>query len=136
MKFRQLSFDINKHLRDIKNYVEYQDNRIKQLEKTNKQLHDNAYKDKELQRMQKRLDDMQADYYRGFPITEAEEKAIQKWHKEHDAKVHGLKTDNDRIRAAGCCGGSLTYLLIPTSIGTIGEVKCHCGEKFCFRELN
>ena len=40
-----------------------------------------------------------------------------------------------RLRAGGCCGGRYTYQFVPTSIGTVGEVICSCGEKFTFQDL-
>ena len=129
------SQELEKCFDKIRNTIEGKDFRIRYLEKKNQELSDEAYKDNELKKMQQHLERMQTDYQRGFQITEAEEKAIKKWHKEHDRIAHGLMTDNDRRKAAGCCGGSLTYIFVPTSIGVIGEVQCHCGAKFCFSDL-
>lgn len=36
----------------------------------------------------------------------------------------------------GAIGGSYSYTFTPTSLGTVGEIKCTCGDKFCFRELD
>lgn len=129
------SQELEKCFDKIRDTIESQDTRIKYLEKKNEELLDTAYKDNKLKEMQDKLNRMQEDYRRGFPITVAEEKAIEKWHKEHDAKVHGLKTDQDRMRAQGCCGGALTYCFIPTSLGVLGYVQCHCGEEFTFSDL-
>lgn len=60
---------------------------------------------------------------------------IREWELKHDAEKHGLKTMEQRLRAGGCCGGRYTYQFVPTSIGTIGEVICSCGEKFTFQDL-
>ena len=127
--------DLDRYFKSIKNTVETKDKRIEYLEKENKKLKDEAYKDNELKAMQKQLERMKADYRRGFPMTEAEEKAIEKWHKEHNAKVHKLKTEEDRIRASGCCGGGLTYCYIPCALGVLGYVKCHCGAEFTFSDI-
>nr|DAG04561.1 MAG TPA: hypothetical protein [Siphoviridae sp. ctDXu9] len=40
-----------------------------------------------------------------------------------------------RAMGHGCIGGSLTWCFTPTSIGTIGEVICSCGEKFTFQNF-
>ena len=75
------------------------------------------------------------DLYRGFPISEKEQEKIREWELKHDAEKHGLKTMEQRLRAGGCCGGRYTYQFVPTSIGTVGEVICSCGEKFTFQDL-
>lgn len=68
-------------------------------------------------------------------ISKEEEEKIKEWQLKHDAEKHGLKTMEQRLRAGGCCGGRYTYQFVPTSIGTIGEVICSCGEKFTFQDL-
>ena len=128
--------NLEKCFESIRETVDGKDARIKYLEKQNKELLDEAYKDNKLKEMQDELNRMRADYRRGFPITEDEENAIKKWCDEHDRKKHGLKTDKDKMKAGGCIGGRYSYELTPTSIGIIGEVKCSCGKKFCFRELD
>ena len=75
------------------------------------------------------------DLYRGFPISEKEQEKIREWELKHDAEKHGLKTSKQRAMGHGCIGGSLTWCFTPTSIGTIGEVICSCGEKFTFQDL-
>ena len=127
--------NLEKCFESIRETVEGKDTRIKYLEKQNKELLDEAYKDNKLKEMQDELERMRADYRRGFPITEAEEKAIEKWCNKHDEKVHKLKTNKDKMKAGGCIGGSFTYCFICTSIGTLGYVKCHCGKEFTFRDL-
>lgn len=109
--------------------------RIQYLEKENKKLKDEHYKNSEMQRMKAELKEAKEDLYRGFPISEKEDKRIKEWQDKHDAEVHGLKTLKERVHAGGCCGGRYTYQFVPTSIGTIGEVICSCGEKFTFQVL-
>lgn len=109
--------------------------RIKKLEEENKRLKDEAYKDRELQAMKQRLRSMEDSYYRGFPISASEKKAIEEWAEKHDAEVHNLTTSGARIKAGGVCGGRYTYHFLPTSIGTSGVIRCHCGAEFEFREL-
>ena len=109
--------------------------RIKYLEEENRKLKEEYSKDEEIQKMQERLDKMQKDYWRGFPITEAEEKTIEEWKKKHDEEVHGWTTDRMRMKAEGCSGGRYSYKFVPTSISTIGYIQCHCGEKFTFQDM-
>lgn len=83
--------------------------------------------------MEAELKKAKEDLYRGFPISEKEQEKIREWELKHDAEKHGLKTMEQRAMGHGCIGGSLTWCFTPTSIGTIGEVICSCGEKFTFR---
>lgn len=109
--------------------------RIQYLEKVNKELKDEAFKDKTLQEMEKAYEEAKADNYRGFPITESERAAIDEWKKEHESEVHGLKDVKSRIKAGGTIGGRYKYEFVPTSIGTSGRIVCSCGESFEFSEL-
>lgn len=64
-----------------------------------------------------------------FLISEKEQENIQNWHLQHSQNRH---TDS---RFPGPIGGSLSYIFIPTSIGTIGKVRCSCGAEFVFRDI-
>lgn len=108
---------------------------ISNLRERIKELEDESFKDKKLQEMKVRLEEMESDYYRGFPITEEEKNAISEWKKRHDEEVHGLKTNQDRMRAQGACGGKYKYVFIPTSIGVFGKVVCSCGAEFEFQRF-
>ena len=124
-------------LKEIKERFDSKEAEIKYLEEENKKLKDEAYKDNELQEMKERLDKMQNDMWRGFPITEEEMAAIRAWMKKHEEEAHGLITDKQKLASQGVCGGKYTYHFIPTSIGTIGYVECGaCGEKFTFQEMS
>lgn len=92
-------------------------------------------KDAELEKLRKELKECRKETSRGFSISEEEQKDIDNWKRKHEAEKHGLKTDEDRLKAAGTIGGRYTYHFHPTSIGDIGIIECSCGEKFCFREL-
>lgn len=109
--------------------------RIKYLEEENKKLKENNYKDNELSKMKSQLYEMQKDYWHGFPISEDEEKSIEKWKKKHDEEVHGLTNNHLRMKADGCCGGRYSYRFIPTSFGTSGIIRCSCGAEFEFQEI-
>lgn len=128
-------YDLDDCLKAIKQRNDDNEDRITFLMEENKKLKDEHYKDDELQKMKSRLEGMQEEYYRGFPISAKEEEAIEAWKEEHEERKHGLNTFEKRMRAMGCCGGGYTYLFTPTTIGIIGTVKCHCGEEFNFQKL-
>lgn len=68
--------------------------------------------------------------YRGFAISENDEKNITKWKTQHDVKRHGLDTLEKRMQAGGAIGGRYHYEFLPTSIGTIGTCVCgRCAQK-------
>ena len=110
-------------------------NYIRRLEKENNELKNHAYKDKELAEMRDKLNKMKSEYYRGFPISEDEEHKINEWIEKHEREVHRIKTYEDKLTSHGCCGGGYTYEFVPTSIGTVGTVRCNCGAEFTFQEI-
>lgn len=85
---------------------------------------DEKFKDEELIRMKKELEEAKMRILRGFDITEEEHKAIYEWMEQF------------RGRNYGAIGGGFTYEFTPTGIGTIGTVKNINGESFTFRELD
>lgn len=89
----------------------------------------------ELEKLREELKECRKEASRGFSISEEEQKDIDNWKRKHEAEKHGLKTNEDRMKASGTIGGRYTYHFHPTSIGDIGIIECSCGEKFCFREL-
>lgn len=97
---------------------------IKDCQKEKEELLDKHYKDNKIQEMQKKYNEMRCDLNRGFPISEEESKAIRQWMDNHEKK---------HVGGHGCCGGKYTYIFIPTSLGTIGTIKCFCGESFDFQ---
>lgn len=99
------------------------------LQEENKRLKDEAYKDEELKKMKESLDKMKKDYWRGFPITEEEQRKIDNWKEEHNKK-HPTKND-----FGGCSGGRYSYHFIPSGLGTSGVIRCSCGAEFEFQEI-
>lgn len=128
-------YELEKCLRAIRVRNSDNEKHIKYLEEENKKLKENNYKDEELSKMKQQLDEMQKDYWRGFPISEDEEKAIEEWKKKHDEEVHGLTTNKLRMKAEGVSGGRFHYLFLPTSIGISGKIVCSCGAKFEFQKI-
>ncbi len=129
--------DFYQSIDSIKWQYETDQNKIKILTEQNKKLCDEQYKDEELQKLTKKLEECKNKMRRGFSISENEEKSINEWKKKHESEKHGIKTDRDRMNASirEPVGRLYTYHFLPISIGIIGVVSCSCGDKFCFRDL-
>lgn len=96
---------------------ERDERRIKLLEKTNKELSDKQFKDKELQRLQDEVEYWRHIASQGFMIDDEELKLIRAWEGDHEHK-------------------SFYYKFVPTAIGDSGSVVCSvCGEEFEFKEV-
>lgn len=128
-------YEFDKCITALKQRHEDQEKRIEYLEKENKELKDNNYKDSQLQKMKDRLNRMVKEYNRGFSISDDEQKAIDEWKAKHEAEVHGAVTFDQRLKLSGVCGGNYMYKFVPTSIGTSGIIECSCGAKFEFQKI-
>lgn len=93
-------------------------------------LNDQYANDKEITRLEKIIDKQESEFQYGFVITKEENNAIVEWKRKHNLEKHGSETVY-----YGAIGGGMTYIFVPTSIGTMGTVRCSCGEEFCFRDL-
>ncbi len=109
-------------------------NRIENLSRENKELKDEAYKDKELSQMKERLSKLEDECRRGFTISKEEDEALLEWQNSHIRKKHWDNIHN-RPLSFGAVGGNFSYEFTPTGIGVIGTVKCTCGECFTFQDL-
>ena len=109
--------DLLKRLRQLELSVE-------NLKKENAELKSEHYKDEQLSNMKDKLNKMEKEYYRGFPISKEEATEINKFKDKYRNKYHGA------------IGGAFTYKFTPTSIGIAGEVIAPNGESFTFKELS
>lgn len=129
-------FPVEECIKSILSRIESYEDTIERLREENKKLKDEVWKDEELQNMKERLDEMKANYRRGFNITEKEYADIREWKEKHEKEVHGLETPLQRMNAHGASGGGYSYTFYPTAIGCSGIVKCDaCGEEFEFSHI-
>lgn len=96
------------------------DKQIEQLQKENNRLRDEHYKDEELKKLQEKIDKLQGDCNRGFPISFNEQEVIDEFREEHKKE---------------CPHCSFKYIFEPYSIVEFGYLKCNvCGEEIKFAE--
>lgn len=123
--------DFYQSIDSIKWQYEVDQNKIKILTEQNKKLRDEKYKDEELQRISEELKKCQFKMRYGFELSADEEFRINEWKLLHGCR-HRTRSGNTIYEGRD---GKFQYMFTPTSIGTIGEIMCSCGEKYCFREL-
>lgn len=83
--------------------------------------------DHKIEDLTKQLKDLQMEIKQGFPLTEKEYIAVNRWMEDHSHTKHN--------GACGCGGGSYSFVFVPTGLGTAGYVSCTCGDEFVFREI-
>lgn len=113
-------YDFNKCIKALQCINKDNEERIRYLEEENKKLKEEYYKDEELQKMKAEVEKMQNDLWRGFPISEEEEKAIVSWTIKH---------------SHNCSKHNYSYIFVNTPLGVSGTVRCSCGAKFEFQEI-
>ena len=100
--------------------IKEKDKLIDFLQEENKKLKNEHYEDNELKRLQDKIDQLQSNCSRGFPITENEQKVINKLREEHKKKCP-------------CC--SFKYVFEAFPVVEFGYLKCTvCGEELKFME--
>lgn len=102
---------------------------IENLEKENKFLREQYDKDEEVSILKTEILSMKQQTSNAFVLNEKETKAIANWIENHNKEFH-----NGKLHYTGI-GGTFSYTFTPTSLGTIGEITCTCGQTFCFRSL-
>ena len=119
--------DIKKTLQQVYDHYRSVCNRNDYLKKEIEKVKSEKYADEELSRLKSEYDKMKSDYYRGFPISEEEDKNIKEWKKNQQKKNPGI---------GGAAGGRFTYKFIPTGLGTSGTIiDSFTGDEFTFQEL-
>ena len=97
------------------------------LREENERIKSETYRDKELVKMKEQYEQMNEDYYRGFPITEEEENRIKEWTRKQMEK---------NPSNGGAIGGRFKYEFVPTGIGIFGTIRDSLtGDTFNFQEL-
>ena len=119
-----MNADIDEALHTIKQIADSYEGHLKDLSEENKKLRDEHYKDAEMADMKRQLASLEEAYYRGFPLTEEQERKINEWKKRHDAEQH-----NNPQGYHGVSGGGFAYIFYPTAIGCTIQCRCnHCHE--------
>ena len=119
--------DIKKTLQQVYDHYRIVCNRNNYLTKEIEKVKSEKYADEELSKLKSEYDKMKSDYYRGFPISEEEDKNIKEWKKNQQKKNPGI---------GGAAGGRFTYRFTPTGLGTAGTIiDSFTGDEFTFQEL-
>ena len=119
--------DIKKTLQQVYDHYRSVCNRNDYLRKEIEKVKSEKYADEELSRLKSEYDKIKSDYYRGFPISEEEDKNIKDWIKKQQEKNPG---------SGGAAGGRFTYRFTPTGLGTVGTIiDGFTGDEFTFQEL-
>ena len=119
--------DIKKTLQQVYDHYRIICNRNGYLTKEIEKVKSEKYADEELSKLKSEYDKMKSDYYRGFPISEEEDKNIKEWIKNQQEKNPGI---------GGAAGGRFTYKFTPTGLGTVGTIiDGFTGDEFTFQEL-
>ena len=117
---KSLLQEVYDHYRSVVKTNDYLKNEIEKVKSE-------KYADEELSKLKSEYDKMKSDYYRGFPISEEEDKNIKDWIKKQQEKNPG---------SGGAAGGRFTYKFTPTGLGTVGTIiDGFTGDEFTFQEL-
>lgn len=93
-------------------------------------MRDEKWRDEELQKLQAENDRLQEQLRHCFRISADELEVINNWIEDHSSNVHHCTGQG------GVCGGMFSYIFTPTSVGTVGTIKCTlCGEIFTFSDV-
>ena len=105
-------------------YFEQQQKENERLREANTALKSEQYAKDEVSRMKSEYDRMRKDYFRGFPISKAEDEAIAVWQTAHTEKIHKATTSRQKLALEGASGGRWSYVFVPTSLGVSGVCRC------------
>lgn len=118
--------NLQKTFDDLNLYITSLENRLEIYTK----MIDNYNKSEEISKLLKENKELKNKLVKqnDFVLTDEEEKDINEWIKNHLKKFHNSR-DNISISSG------FSYEFTPTSIGTVGIVKCSCGDEYCFRDI-
>ena len=122
-------------LEELANCIQETLDYAERQENINAELKAENWKDEQLQEMKMTYDRMREDYFRGFPITEDQGKAISEWKDQHWTNQHNAPDNKSRLARQGAIGGAFEYRFVPTSIGTSGVCRCQSCYKKMLKEL-
>lgn len=131
-------YDINKIMmkhsfedciKSLEEYNQKQEQKIAALRAENNLLKEEFYKDKTIRRLKEEVSNLQPELRLSFDVSEKEWEEIKKWKKKHEQEKH------EGNNYHGAIGGNYSYVFVPTSIGTIGTIRCSCGEEFTFQNI-
>lgn len=124
--------NVDQICQDIKDLYNKKENYILSLESELRTLKDEKWKDKEVQRLKEENERLRQANLNGFPISENQNKLLNKWIDQHYTNRHQAPADSKRrIDMQGVSGGLFTYVFLPTAIGTSGT--CRCNQ--CYNEV-
>ena len=111
--------DLNLYITSLENQLEFY-----------KKMSDHYNKDKEISKLLKENKELKKKLGKqnDFALSDEEEKDITEWIESHLNEFHNSR-DNISISSG------FSYEFTPTSIGTVGIVKCSCGDEYCFRDI-
>lgn len=121
--------DIVTMLNDIKAWVKYLEDCNERLRKENAELKSKNYKDKEIQKLNRKIDELSGDLGRGFPIRVWEWENLQRQLMQHNT----IFESNKMIKYPA--HQIVRYEFLPTEIGTVKRAYCRCGECFTFSDI-
>ena len=108
------------NLQSVAKGLKEKDRQIKELQVENNRLKDEHYKDEELKKLQEKINKLQCDCIRGFPISADEQEKIDKIRKKHKKE---------------CPLCSFKYIFESCSLVEFGYLKCEvCGDEIKFAE--
>ena len=111
--------DLNLYITSLENQLEFY-----------KKMLDHYNKDKEISKLLKENKELKNKLIKqnDFVLTDIEKKDITEWMESHLNEFHNSR-DNISISSG------FSYEFTPTLMGTVGIVKCSCGDEYCFRDI-
>lgn len=103
------------------------------LREENKNLKDEHYKDRELKRLNKELEETKDNLYRGFPIYKDEFDNIEKWQQSHMEKMHPRKPQK-KIVKYWAESPDYNYVFSPFNLGISQKCYCETCRKKAFKK--